>query len=457
MVHIYDANTVMIRGLEPQVKASIIKRLCLDDPTYWKAKALGSPMWGRDQYFRYYKDTGEVLSVPKGFLNMLKRYLDKRGIEYVYERDKITDERGWLLQSSISLRDYQRPVVESMLQNNNGIVHMSTGSGKSIVALDYISKCKGKATIIVKDKTLLHQMIKDCQKFLSYDCGQVGDGKRVIKDITVCTIHSLVNDKATLDAISLQTEILIVDEIQEFVSYKRKDCLDSFSPNVFFGMTATPYRSNEDGRTDAIKFLFGDTIVSHMEKTIAPVVEVWCSGVNIPVRADYADMIEDMVNSDDRNKLIAGIALGEILNGRKVLILTKRVQHAQNLFNLVSGADGVYHIEQDTKGKAVLIEGFKSGRVPYSCIIGTMSLLGTGFDVPTLDRVIIAGDMRSSVLVVQAVGRILRLLSGKNPRVIDICDEKNGMLKNQFKSRKKIYKSHGWDIEFHPEFMSKWL
>lgn len=118
---------------------------------------------------------------------------------------------------------------------------------------------------------------------------------------------------------------------------------------------------------------------------------------------------------------------------------------------------GVYHIESGTKGKADLLKGFKDGSIPYSCIIGTGSLLGTGFDVPSLDRLIIAGDMRSSVLTIQSVGRILRLLNGKNPQVIDMCDDKNPMLLSQYRSRKKVYSSNGWDIVCHPEYMQKWL
>jgi len=460
MVHIYDANTVMVSGLDPTMTAAIKKRLSLEDPAYFKGQSQGTPQWTRERYFKYYKEIpGAGLSVPKGFIGMLKRFLEKQGIEYTYEREKVTQERSiaTVLTNTIELRNYQKPIVQSMLENNGGVVFMSTGSGKSIIALDYISKVRGCATIVVKDKTLLHQMVKDCSKFLGYECGQVGDGKRIIRDITVCTIHSLQNHDETLEKMVAQTEVLIVDEIQEFVSYKRKDCLDQFAPNVFFGMTATPYRSLEDGRTDAIKFLFGDTIATHMEKTMAPKIEVWCSDVDIPVRANYSNMIEDMIGNEARNKLISGLAIAEILSGHKVLILVKRVAHAQALYELIAQNRGVYHIEQDTKDKAAILEGFKAGTLEYSCIIGTMSLLGTGFDVPSLSRVIIAGDMRSNVLVVQCIGRILRLMDGKNPVVIDICDNKNGMLKNQFKSRKKIYLSHGWNIEVHPDYMTKWV
>ena len=86
-----------------------------------------------------------------------------------------------------------------------------------------------------------------------------------------------------------------------------------------------------------------------------------------------------------------------------------------------------------------------------------MQLLGTGFDLPSLDRLILVGDMKSDVLTVQTTGRILRLLEGKNPIIYDMCDEKNGILKNQYMQRKKLYKEKNWKLEYHPPYMSKWL
>lgn len=454
MVTVVNKNIVYIKGLPPSDYRAIKQDLMIDDPTYHKMVAMGTPVWGKDRYFRYYKEfKGDILGVPKGYANKVIEYLKKNGVRYEVRRERLDIKREDAIISSIDLRDYQIPIVDTIIEKKEGVVHMSTGSGKSVVALEACARLGRKATIIVKDKTLLHQMIGDAKKFLNYDCGQIGDGKKEIKDITIATVQTLDSDKELCKELAEQTSVLFVDEIQEFVTYKRKEVIDTFAPEYFIGLTATPYRSKDDGRTDAIGFIFGDVIAKHIVKQMAPTVHVYFTGAKIPVRAKYSDMVEDMINDELRNQLIGGIASGEAFEGKKVLILTKRILHAEAIYDIIKSVGGTYLIKSDTKNKAELLKEFKSGERDFTCLIGTMSLLGTGFDVPTLDRLIIAGDLKSNVLTVQSIGRILRLLNDKDPIVYDMCDEKNPMLMAQFNSRYKVYRTNEWNVEWHPEHM----
>jgi len=458
VIIVRNGKTIEIENL-PREYASVIKqRLRLSDPAYWRMKATGAPMYGMEEFFKYYKEVNGVLTVPKGFRKVLLKFLDKYGLEYEEQINKVTKKRVDPIIGKVLLRDYQVPIIPKMQENREGVVKMSTGSGKSIVSLEFIVRSGLCGTIIVKDKTLLHQIADECTKFWGYTPGLIGDGHRVIKDITIATVQTLHSDTKLLEELAEQTGVLIVDEIQEFVSDLRVEVIESFAPSYFFGVTATPYRSESDGRTKAVSMIFGETIHSYTSESMKPTVRVYASGFkDIPVRAKYSDMVKTMITHKGRNNLIAGLATAEIITGKKVLILTRRVLHAELLYCIMGHIGTVYHIEADSKGKKELLAGFKRGDVPYSCIIGTVALLGTGFDVPTLDRVIIAGDMRSNVLTAQSVGRITRLMNGKSPEVIDICDDKNGMLLAQYKSRKKVYKSNGWDIVYHPEYIKKWL
>ena len=108
--------------------------------------------------------------------------------------------------------------------------------------------------------------------------------------------------------------------------------------------------------------------------------------------------------------------------------------------------NGVYLVQQDTKGKSELLHDMKHGDTSFTCIIGTIALLGTGFDIPSLDRLFLVGDMKSNVLTTQTTGRILRILKGKEPIIYDFVDNKNGMLRAQYKSREKIYRENQWEI-----------
>ena len=94
-----------------------------------------------------------------------------------------------------------------------------------------------------------------------------------------------------------------------------------------------------------------------------------------------------------------------------------------------------------------LIASLRNGSIPFNIILGTTSLLATGTNIPQLDTLIIAGDLKSDVLAEQGIGRITRIHKGKQkPKVIDIADRKNIFFKKQAEIRKEFYKSMGWEI-----------
>ena len=155
-----------------------------------------------------------------------------------------------------------------------------------------------------------------------------------------------------------------------------------------------------------------------------------------------------MVENKSRTKLLAGIVLGELLQGRKILVLTKRIKMYENVREILPEMDGVYFIDSKDPERDELLKGFKDGSFEYKAIFGTISLLGTGFDLPSADTLILAGDVKSSVLTVQICGRVLRLFKGKpTPKIIDFADMSNIILRRQFYERKKVYESKRWPIK----------
>jgi superfamily II DNA or RNA helicase len=175
-------------------------------------------------------------------------------------------------------------------------------------------------------------------------------------------------------------------------------------------------------------------------------VEVIDSRVFIPIRVNYAEMIDEMIHNDSRNTLISGLALGEILKGRKVLILTKRIEHYKEIRKRLPDSDGILMADSTDEELAERLEELRQDKKDFNCIIGTFSLLGTGFNIEKLDTLIIAGDLRSSILTTQSAGRILRLLKGKTAKIIDIFDSDNPMLSRQFFHRKKLYEQKKWKV-----------
>ena len=447
MITLYDKNHLVITGLDSKHKEKIKEYLTIPNPAYYRALGKRS-VYNIPKEYRYYEERTDAFVVQKGFAAKMLKSLN---MEHEYVREKIVKKRSESLLSKIKLRPYQEPIVQCMDTGKSGIIELSTGGGKTIVSLYHAALSGLTVTIIVKDKKELHQFVASCEEFLSYRPGIIGDGKKIIKDITIATAQTLKRDRALLARLAAHTSILFVDECHEYVSDLSMEILSEFSPDQMYGLTGTPRRSDDDGRTKAIGFIFGEILVRHRVEDMKPNVRVYATGADIPVVTRgktvlYNKMIDHMISNEARNKFIAGMVMGEVMSGRKVLLLVNRVAHAETLKELLPAA---HLVQANTKQRGDLLRGMKTGDVPYVCIIGTYKLLGTGTDIPTLDTLINAGDSKSNVLTEQFCGRVLRLMKNKEPRVIDVMDERNGILKNQFRCRKQVYKKLGWPIEYY--------
>ena len=347
--------------------------------------------------------------------------------------------------ASLELREYQKPIVEEIIKHREGLVVMSTGTGKTVVALNVIKRLGLTATILVPKTNLAKQFYDECVLWLGITPAMIDGARKEVGPITIATFQSLFNNEALLKRVSENTSILIVDEAQEAVTDRRIEVLDAFKPKYMYGLTGTPMR--EDGKTKAINYFFGSAIAEYHKTQMTPQIEVWESGAKIPVD-DYPRMIDELVEHADRNVMISGIITGEFVSGRKILVLTKRVEHAKTLFESFKLVPGAHLISSEDKGKDLLLADLKSGNKKFSIIFGTTALLSVGTDIPSLDTLIIACDMKGEVLTIQSVGRILRLFEGKpSPKIIDITDNANVILRRQANARQMVYAAKKWPIQ----------
>jgi superfamily II DNA or RNA helicase len=452
IVNIHVSGRLYIRNLPEEIKLKLKKKLTLSNPLYYKLKRSGNTraMFATPQSFKYYSDNGSEIIVPRGILEMIKKVLDKRGVEYSVSFDTIRRSTKLIFNKSLKLRDYQHKIVEDVVKKNEGIINASTGSGKSIMMLEIAYRLGMTCTILVPNTLLLRQLQSEAKKFFGIDVGIIGDGKKDIKDITISTFQSLFSNGWLLKELVNHTSILMIDECHGVVSDERMKVVKQFKPDRIYGFSATLER--EDGKAEAIKFLLGSVIAEYAMTLLNPTIEIKYSGIEIPSQ-DYHDMVKIMTTNKSRNNLILGLSLGEIINGRKVLILTKRVAHAELIDKKLPDSELKFLISSNDKGRHDTLKLLKSGLVDFNCVIGTTSLLSQGFDLPKLDTLVLACDMRSGILTKQSVGRVLRLFDGKKqPKIIDIVDSKNPFFNNQANSRKRIYRKCGWEIDNQYDF-----
>lgn len=446
MITILVSNKTVIQGLDNEALAVLKKTLTLVNPMFHKMLAMKRSVWGVPKEYKYYKMVdGGGCEVPRGFFGRIKEYLDKKGLAYEVIDLRVSEKIRGVSLKSIDLRDYQIPLVEQCVALEQATLVAGTGTGKTVMACEIIRRLGLKATFLVHNNVLLTQFKKTCESLLGFVPGVVNGDTKEIKDITVATFQTLANSPELLGQLTSQTGTLIVDECAMQITDKRLKVIASFMPKHIYGLTATPQRSESDGRTKAIHFIFGNVGAKHEGTQCTPSVKFVNSGVEIPAD-EYYLMVENMVNNASRNKLIVGLVLGEVLQGRKVLVLTKRIKHYELFKEMLPENDLFHYISSEDKGRNELLTRLKDGEEDFQCVFGTTSLLAVGTDIPQLDTLILACDMKEDTLTTQSVGRILRMFEGKpEPKIIDIWDK---AFWNQKKARERLYKSKGWEINY---------
>ena len=444
-MNILITNKILITGASQEVKSTIKNSLTIRNPLFYKMLNMGKikALYNVPEFFKYYNEADNTLIVGRGVKEKLFKYLKSKDIDYDVKKSLCGEKIKSIPNGKFTPRSYQIGDIERIAKNKNGIIRLGTGYGKTPIACALIGKL-GRTTLYIVPRThLLKQFSKEFYKMYGFKPAVI-QGKEIKRgEVTVATIQTLVRRPEILQKIKNKFGMIIVDECHTFITEKRLAVIQSFNPKYLYGMTATPRRTDEQG--EAIFFTFGEIIIDKELKRTLPEVKLVYSNANIRMN-EYADMIYEQVSNEIRNKLIADITINELKEGRKIMILTKRIQHYKLIKELLPD-EGVYMIssaeKQDRRLK--LMEQLREGKKDFSVIIGTYSMLSHGTDIPALDTLIFAGDLRSDVLTEQSSGRILRLFGDKkDPKIIDIVDNLNPILFNQAKDRIKFYRKQKW-------------
>lgn len=426
----------------------IENKIRLKNPAYWPAvKKNPKAKYALNKHIEYfnYDEDEDTLTLPRGLESRVARYFESADHKYeknintsYYPVNKIEDE--------IILRDYQKDVLDPITNDDKaqGIFRADTGFGKSICAIKIATHLKQRALIVTPKVDILEQFISEISNFTDTTPGRIQGKYFDIQPITVATIQTLQNRLDKIPAHTFGTTIW--DECHMYVPKKSRAVVNHFNAHYRYGFTATPKRS--DGQGKAIKWIFGDIIYDKKLPREDPEVHVYPFDGHIWTQ-EYHEMVEQQVENDDRNKLIADIINSYVNKDRTALVLTKRIKHYELLFEKLQTRDPVRPVKvySDERGDGVLQE-IKENPEKHNCVLATFGLFSTGVDIPHLDTIVLAGDLKSSVLTEQSAGRVLRLFDDKEePTIIDIHDTKNKVFHKQHNARCRVYKDKGWEIK----------
>jgi superfamily II DNA or RNA helicase len=153
-------------------------------------------------------------------------------------------------------------------------------------------------------------------------------------------------------------------------------------------------------------------------------------------------MVNKLAENQERNKLLVSI-LEDVFDDedRQILVLSDRVEHVKAIYELLP--------ERLREKAGILARGMKPAVRDEFCkskriLIATYQLVKEGFDLASLNTLIMATSRPD---VVQIVGRILRVEKSKritHPLIIDIVDVP---FRRQFQERLRLYNERKYNVQ----------
>ena len=170
VVRIVLADRIYIdsTGMSNKTKRQLRRMATFSNKQYFQNQAMDMPNYDESRFIYLGSDEGKYIVLPRGLREEILKKFDNAGISYKIE-DKRTKGQELNISFRGELRESQIPAVETMLENETGILHAATAFGKTVVCCDMIAR-RGISTLILVDRAdLMNQWIKRLEEFLDID------------------------------------------------------------------------------------------------------------------------------------------------------------------------------------------------------------------------------------------------------------------------------------------------
>lgn len=435
--------------LSPQLIYFLREQLNFFNTEYLIKKKIGVSTYQTEKFFKLIQEEIDAILIPRGFVNKLVSFCQENEIPYVIvnKRKKLPAIK---FKSKINLYDYQKAVTDEICDIDSGVIVAPSGSGKTIIGLELVTRKSQPALILVHRKQLMDQWVERIQSFLGIPKAHIGRisgiKKSVGKQITVAMIQSLIKME-NVNEIANQFGIVIVDECHHIPAKTFRELICKFNPFYLYGLTATPKRKYNDEKL--IYYYIGDiiaTVDQIYKKEEVPVntqIKINIKETDLSVPFDYqTDEFETvskiLIFDSTRNQLITNDILAEAKNGRIILVLTERKEHVEVLYQYLKNQAEIITLtgEDSTSKRVVKMDQIKAGH--FQILVATGQLLGEGMDFNSFNCLFLVYPFSFEGKLIQYIGRIQR---SKSQKVIyDYRDKNIPFFEKLFKNRLRYYR-----------------
>jgi superfamily II DNA or RNA helicase len=310
---------------------------------------------------------------------------------------------------------------------------------------------------------LLKQWQERIQTFLKAELsaeneiiGTIGGGKaKPSGKIDIAVMQSLPRG-GEVNALVENYGHVIVDECHHIGATSFDVILKRVKAKYVLGLTATPIR--RDGQQPIIFMQCGPIRHTAAKPANAPrdlevIPQRRNAQINLPQDARIQDVFHHIANNDERTVAIATEIKSAFKQGRKVLLLTERIEHLHAIESALKNNIAplfVLHGRLSKKQRSALITSLDA--LPPDAprvLLATGKLVGEGFDHPPLDTLILAMPVSWKGTRQQYAGRLHREHATKTDvRIIDFVDAGHPALMRMWDKRQRGYRAMGYRIAY---------
>ena len=377
-------------------------------------------------------------SVPRNF--MTPESLALRGIELVDARPtkypSVSLRSSVVLDSKEPAKSYQRDGSAALLAAPmDAILCLRCGAGKTAVSLHSAAQLGVPVLVVVDDRGLARQWIRDIEKFYGLSrkqIGQVYDGRmdweREVTIATVQTLATKIRDGALPFEMTRHFGVVIMDEAHMMGAPFFNTAIPPF-PGRRWGLSATPQRHDEFD--PLLSYTIGDVAFTYLEPELRP--KVVFRRLDTTLNLSDKNVIQqthDRANElhlgmlfkyfstrEDRIQKIVKDVSDAVGIGRQCLVLT----HSRDMCELLEGrfaGGGATHGGVKGDRHFEIVEDSNP-------LIAIMKRGKQALDKASLDTVFAVEPFTKAGVLQQVMGRALRPSPGKAPPTIIIYEDVN--------------------------------
>jgi superfamily II DNA or RNA helicase len=400
---------------------------------------------------KFYIESEKFLLIPRNF--PIQQYI------FDYELEDNTHE-GIDINISHLIKPRsiaQKRAIDYILENDNGVLQLSPGVGKTVITIYMIATRKKKSLILVHRDSLAEQWKTRLMDFTDVPFENIArltstkfekDLEKPIIISTVQTFLSLLNRKRAEFLTALHDAnigIFVADEVHTSVGAPTfSECSIHIPCKYTYGLSATPYRF--DGNGDIITFHLGDIYSdedSHGTMKANVSIVLLDYGIDGSKSSRYirwggkfqrARYLNLLKKSQPFMDLVQAL-MDKLKFDRNIILIAERIKLIDELYEKLNFASKSKFYRSESLAELTKYFTFAT---PGKC--------RDGIDAPWKDALIITSPISN---IDQLSGRVVRTYpEKKTPIIIDMVDYGCKDISRTLNTRLKFYESKQWPIQF---------